>query len=78
MKKVNTYTVQFTTTVPSPYFLSKALYVRPLSKVAFQKSGEYYNNDPATAVSSSPWILHRVDQGHRGLCLAPTRNTPGS
>jgi ABC-type oligopeptide transport system substrate-binding subunit len=65
VKKVNTYTVQFTTSVPSPYFPSKALYVRPLSKVAFQKYGEYYNNDPKTSVSSSPWILTEWTKGTR-------------
>jgi len=65
VKKVNTYTVQFVTSVPSPYFLSKALYVRPLSKAAFQKYGEYYNNNPATAVSSSPYILKEWTKGKR-------------
>jgi len=41
VKKVDDYTVQFITSAPSPYFPSKALYIRPLSKIAFQKSGEY-------------------------------------
>ncbi len=65
VKKVDTYTVLFITTVPSPYFPSKALYVRPLSKVAFQKYGEYYDNDPKTSVSSSPWILTEWTKGVR-------------
>ena len=75
VKKINTYTVQFTTTVPSPYFLSKALYVRPLSKAAFQKYGEYYNNDPATAVSSSPWILAEWTKGKRMVFSPNTKYT---
>ncbi len=57
VKKVDAATVQFITTAPSPYFLSKALYIRPLSKVAFDKYGEFYDNDPKTSVSSSPWVL---------------------
>ena len=75
VKKINTYTVQFTTTVPSPYFLVKALYVRPLSKAAFQKYGEYYDNDPATAVSSSPWILTEWTKGKRMVFGPNTKYT---
>ena len=75
VKKIDTYTVQFTTTVPSPYFLSKALYVRPLSKAAVQKYGDHYNNDPATAVSSSPWILTEWTKGKRMVFGPNTRYT---
>src|SRR5271157_32595 len=75
VKKINTYTVQFTTTVPSPYFLTKALYVRPLSKAAVQKYGEHYNNDPATAVSSSPWILTEWTKGKRMVFGPNTKYT---
>jgi ABC-type transport system substrate-binding protein len=63
VKKVDAKTVQFITTDASPYFLSKALYVRPLSKIAFEKYGEYYDNDPKTCVSSSPWILQEWTKG---------------
>ncbi len=76
VKKVNTYTVQFTTSVPSPYFPAKALYVRPLSKVAFQKYGEYYDNDPKTSVSSSPWILQEWTKGVR-IVLGPNTHYTG-
>ena len=76
VKKINTYTVAFTTTVPSPYFPSKALYVRPLSKVAFQKYGEYYNNDPKTSVSSSPWILTEWTKGNR-MVFSPNKHYTG-
>ncbi len=65
VKKVDTYTVTFTTNDPSPYFPSKCLYVRPLSKAAMLKYGEYYNSDPKTAVSSSPWILKEWTKGVR-------------
>jgi oligopeptide transport system substrate-binding protein len=76
VKKVDTYTVQFQTNVPAPYFLSKALYVRPLSKAAFEKSGEYYDNDPKTAVSASPWILTEWTKGKR-LVFGPNKNYTG-
>ncbi len=76
VKKVDDYTVQFITTAASPYFLSKALYVRPLSKVAFEKSGEYYDNDPATSVSSSPWILEEWSKGKQ-VVFGPNKNYTG-
>jgi ABC-type transport system substrate-binding protein len=76
VKKINTYTVQFVTTVPSPYFPSKALYVRPLSKIAFQKYGEYYNNDPKTSVSSSPWILTEWTKGKQ-MVFGPNKKYTG-
>jgi peptide/nickel transport system substrate-binding protein/oligopeptide transport system substrate-binding protein len=64
VKKVDDYTVTFTTEDASPYFPSQALYIRPLSKAAFEAHGEYYNTDPATSVSSSPWKLEEwsIDQ----------------
>ena len=63
VKAVDATTLQFMTNVPSPYFPSKALYARPLSKAAFEKSGELYNTDPATSVSSSPWKLKEWTKG---------------
>ncbi len=76
VKKVDTYTVQFTTTVPSPYFPSKALYIRPLSKIAMQKYGEYYDTDPKTSVSSSPWILTEWTKGKQ-MVFGPNKNYTG-
>jgi len=70
VKKVDDYTVQFTTTAPSPYFPSKGLYIRPLSKIAFEKFGEFYNNTPETSVSSSPWILTEWTKG-KGMSFGP-------
>ncbi len=76
VKKVDDYTVRFITTVASPYFLSKALYVRPLSKVAFDKYGPNYNNDPKTSVSSSPWILEEWTKGKQ-MVFGPNKNYTG-
>lgn len=63
VKAVDDYTLQFTTETPAPYFPAQALYARPLSHKAFVKSGEFYDNNPATAVSSSPWILTEWTKG---------------
>jgi len=63
VKAVDDYTLQFTTDLAAPFFPAQALYARPLSHKAFVKSGEFYDNDPATAVSSSPWILTEWTKG---------------
>ena len=63
VKAVDDYTLQFITSKPAPYLLAKAVYARPLSKAAFEKYGEYYNNTPETSVSSSPWILTEWTKG---------------
>jgi len=76
VKKVDDYTVTFTTKDASPYFPSKALYIRPLSKAAFEKHGEYYNNTPETCVSSSPWILTEWTKGKQ-LVFGPNKKYTG-
>ncbi len=76
VKKVDDYTVQFITTAASPYFPSKALYIRPLSKIAFEKSGEYYNSTPETSVSSTPYILTDWTKG-KGMSFGPNKNYTG-
>ena len=76
VKKVDDFTVQFITTAASPYFPSKALYIRPLSKTAFQKSGEYYNSKPETSVSSTPYILTDWTKG-KGMSFGPNKNYTG-
>lgn len=77
VKKVDDYTVTFTTVDPSPYFPSKALYIRPMSKKAFEKYGEYYNNKPETATSSSPWILQEWTKGKQ-IVIGPNTKYTGS
>jgi ABC-type oligopeptide transport system substrate-binding subunit len=62
VQKVDDYTVTFTTEDSSPYFPSKALYIRPTSKAAFEKYGEYYNNTPEHPLLQ-PVDSHRMDQG---------------
>jgi peptide/nickel transport system substrate-binding protein/oligopeptide transport system substrate-binding protein len=76
VKKVDDFTVQFMTKDASPYFVSKALYIRPLSKAAFEKYGEYYNSTPETSVSSSPYILTEWTKG-KGMTFGPNKNYTG-
>jgi len=76
VKKVDDYTVTITTKDKSPYFPSKALYIRPLSKKAFEAHGEYYNSTPETSVSSSPWILTEWTKGKR-VVFGPNVNYTG-
>lgn len=76
VKAVDDYTLQFITEAPAPYLPAKALYARPLSKVAFEKYGEYYNNTPETSVSSSPWILEEWTKGKR-MVFGPNLNYTG-
>lgn len=76
VKAVDDYTLQFTTEAAAPYLLSQALYARPLSKVAFEKNGEYYNNTPETSVSSSPWVLQEWTKGKQ-IVFGPNKNYTG-
>ena len=76
VKKVDDYTVQVITEAASPYFPSKALYIRPLSKIALEKSGEYYNSTPETSVSSTPYILTDWTKG-KGMTFGPNKNYTG-
>lgn len=76
VKAVDDYTLQFTTKEPAPYLPSQALYARPLSKVAFEKYGEYYNNTPETSVSSTPWVLEEWTKGKQ-MVFGPNKNYTG-
>lgn len=76
VKKVDDYTLQFITEAPAPYLPAQALYARPLSKKAFEKSGELYNNTPETSVSSSPWVLEEWTKGKQ-MVFGPNKNYTG-
>ena len=53
----NAQTLIFETQVAAPYLPAMLLYSQTLSKAALEKSGPLYNTNPATAVSSGPYIL---------------------
>ncbi len=51
------YTLVFETEDVAPFLPAKLVYSLPLSKAALETTGPLYNTDPATAVSSGPFIL---------------------
>jgi peptide/nickel transport system substrate-binding protein/oligopeptide transport system substrate-binding protein len=51
------FTLIFETEDVAPFMPAKLLYSLPLSKAALESTGPLYNTDPATAVSSGPFIL---------------------
>ena len=54
------------TVAPAPYIPSMMLYSPPLSAAALEKTGSgLYNADPATAVSSGPFILAEFSRDQR-------------
>ena len=59
------YTLIFTTEKPCPYWPGMTLYSDPLCKRAVEEFGEYYNNDPKTSVTCSPWKLQEWTKDKR-------------
>jgi ABC-type transport system substrate-binding protein len=57
--------VIFETTTPAPFLPAKLLYSQPFQKAAFEKNGPLYNSDPATSVSSGPYVLKEWSKGER-------------
>jgi ABC-type transport system substrate-binding protein len=51
------YELVFETIAPAPYLPAMLLYSNPLSKAGLEVNGPLYNTDPATAISSGPFIL---------------------
>lgn len=76
VKAVDDYTLTITTEKPAPFMPATLIFSRPLAKHAFDKYGEYYNNDPKTAVSSEPWILQEWTKDQR-IVLGPNTNYTG-
>ncbi len=53
----NEYELVFETMAPAPYLPAMLLYSLPLSAAGLAANGLFYNTDPATAISSGPYIL---------------------
>ena len=53
----NEYELVFETLAPAPYLPAMLLYSLPLSAAGLAANGLFYNTDPATAISSGPYIL---------------------
>ena len=58
-------TLVVTTDTPAPFLPAKLLYSTPFQRKAFEAHGPLYNNDPATSVSSGPFILTEFKKGER-------------
>ncbi|MCA9859621.1 MAG: hypothetical protein KC438_07860, partial [Thermomicrobiales bacterium] len=53
----NDYELVFETVAPAPYLPAMLLYSLPLSAAGLAAHGPLYNTNPATAISSGPYIL---------------------
>jgi ABC-type transport system substrate-binding protein len=57
--------VVFTTETPAPFLPAKLLYSAALQKKALEAHGGAYNSEPATSVSSGPYVLAEWSKGER-------------
>jgi ABC-type transport system substrate-binding protein len=62
---VDDLTLQVTTVAPFPPLPKVMNFAFTLQKRALEEHGPHYNNDPATSVSSGPFMLSRFDPGNR-------------
>lgn len=59
------HTLQVTTESPAPYLPAMMLYSNTMQKKALEAHGGLYNSDPATSVSSGPFVLKEWRKGDR-------------
>ncbi len=62
---IDDLTLQLVTEGPFPAMPSVMKFGYTMQKRALQEHGPYYNNDPATSVSSGPFVLTQFDPGYR-------------
>ena len=75
MEAVDDLTLAIRTVAPAPYLPSTMFFWPPLQAAALEEFGPNYVNDPATSVSSGPFILREFVAGERILLEAnPTYN----
>src|SRR3954447_17802050 len=65
VKAADAHTLQITTEAPAPYLPAMMLYSMTLQKKALAAHGGLYNSDPATSVSSGPFVLKEWRKGER-------------
>jgi ABC-type oligopeptide transport system substrate-binding subunit len=65
VKAADANTLQITTVAPAPYLPAMMLYSMALQKKALEAHGGLYNSDPATSVSSGPFVLKEWRKGDR-------------
>ncbi len=69
-KAVDAHTLQVETQTPAPYLPAMMLYSDTMQKKALEAHGGLYNSDPATSVSSGPFILQEWKKGERLVYVA--------
>jgi ABC-type oligopeptide transport system substrate-binding subunit len=65
VKAADAHTLQVTTEAPAPYLPAMLLYSNAMQKKALAAHGGLYNSDPATSVSSGPFVLKEWRKGDR-------------
>jgi peptide/nickel transport system substrate-binding protein/oligopeptide transport system substrate-binding protein len=67
---IDDLTLQLVTEGPFPAMPAAMKFGYTLQKRALEEHGPYYNNDPATSVSSGPFVLTEFDPGYRIVLTA--------
>ena len=62
VRTIDDYTLEFETVSPAPFLPGQLLWSAVMNKAALEKHGEFYNNDPATSVSCSPYKLVKYEK----------------
>jgi ABC-type oligopeptide transport system substrate-binding subunit len=62
---VDANTLSVTTVSPAPYLPAMMLYSNPFQKKSLEAKGGLYNSNPATSVSSGPFVLKEWTKGTR-------------
>ena len=70
VRAVDDRTLEIITKGVFPPFPKIMKYAFTLQKKALEEYGPYYNNDPATAVSSGPYMLEHFDPGNKITVVA--------
>ena len=70
VRAVDDLTLEIVTKGVFPPFPKIMKYAFTLQKKALEEHGPYYNNDPATSVSSGPFMLESFDPGNKIVVVA--------
>ncbi len=70
IKAVDDLTLEITTVDVFPPLPGVLKFAFLLQKKALEEHGPLYNNDPATSVSSGPYMLEEIDPGNRVVLVA--------
>jgi peptide/nickel transport system substrate-binding protein/oligopeptide transport system substrate-binding protein len=77
VEAIDSKTLVFELDAPAPYTPGFMMYGSPLAKHQAEEFGPYYNNDPATAISFTPWILEEWIPNQHSV-FVPNMNYNGS